>query len=59
MVRMKDIPGDYYFFDEQQYALIGERTNNMYQLGDLIQIKVEKADVVKRQIDFSIVHNEN
>ena len=59
MVRMKDIPGDYYFFDEQQHALIGERTNNMYQLGDLIQIKVEKADVVKRQIDFSIVHDEN
>ena len=28
MVRMKDIPGDYYFFDEQQHALIGERTNN-------------------------------
>jgi len=59
MVRIKDVPGDYYYFDERQHCLVGERTNTIYQLGDLLQVKVEKADLIKRHLDFSIVQPEN
>ena len=59
MVRIKDVPGDYYYFDERQHCLVGERTNSIYQLGDLLQVKVEKADLIKRHLDFSIVQPEN
>ena len=59
MVRIKDLPGDYFFYDDRQHCLVGERTNIIYQLGDLIQIKVEKADLIKRHLDFSIVQAEN
>ena len=59
MVRIKDLPGDYFFYDDRQHCLVGEHTNIIYQLGDLIQIKVEKADLIKRHLDFSIVQAEN
>lgn len=59
MVRIKDLPGDYFFYDDRQHCLVGERTNIIYQLGDLVQIKVEKADLIKRHLDFSIVQAEN
>lgn len=59
MVRIKDLPGDYFFYDDKQHCLVGERTNIIYQLGDLIRIKVEKADLIKRHLDFSIVQAEN
>ena len=59
MVRIKDVPGDYYYFDERQHCLVGERTNTIYQLGDLLQVKVENADLIKRHLDFSIVQPEN
>ena len=59
MVRIKDLPGDYFFYDDRQHCLVGERTNIIYQLGDLIQVKVEKADLIKRHLDFSIVQAEN
>ena len=59
MVRIKDLPGDYFFYDDRRHCLVGERTNIIYQLGDLIQIKVEKADLIKRHLDFSIVQAEN
>ena len=50
MVRIKDISGDYYSFDQDNYALIGERTKNKYQLGDQVEVQVKKADLLKRQI---------
>ena len=53
MVRIKDVPGDYYFFDEKNHALVGERTNKIYQLGDIISVEVAKADLIKRHLDFT------
>lgn len=53
MVRIKDVPGDYYSFDEKNHALVGERTNKIYQLGDIISVEVAKADLIKRHLDFT------
>ena len=49
---MRDLDGDYYDFDEKNYCLVGRRHHHKYQLGDPIRIKVARANVEKRQLDF-------
>ena len=55
MVAMRELDDDYYDFDEKNYSHIGRRHHHKYQLGDAIRIRVERANLEKRQIDFSIV----
>ena len=52
LVGMHDLDGDYYDFDERNYCLVGRRHHGKYQLGDAIRIKVARANVEKRQLDF-------
>ena len=52
MVPMHDLDDDYYDFDERNYCLVGRRRRHRYQLGDAIRIKVARANVEKRQLDF-------
>ncbi|TXI68750.1 MAG: ribonuclease R [Flavobacterium sp.] len=52
MVRIREIKDDYYTFDDKQYALVGEVSKNILQLGDEIYVKVKNADLVKKQLDF-------
>ena len=52
MVRVKDIKGDYFIFDSENYALVGEKTKKKYQLGDIVKVQVKKADLEKRHLDF-------
>ena len=54
MVSMHDLRGDYYEFDEAHYCLIGRRHHSKYQLGDPIRIKVVRANLEKRQLDFTL-----
>ena len=53
MVRIREIRDDYYTFDDKQYALVGEVSKNILQLGDEIYVKVKNADLVKKQLDFN------
>src|SRR5690554_2790594 len=55
MVRIRDIKDDYYTFDDQQYALVGEVTKNILQLGDEVIVKVKNGDLVKKQLDFTLI----
>ncbi len=55
MVRIRDIKDDYYVFDPQQYAIIGERFKEMYQLGDEVIVMVKNTDLVKRHLDFILI----
>ncbi len=55
MVRIREIKDDYYTFDEKQYALVGEVTQNKLQLGDEVWVKVKNADLVKKQLDFDFI----
>ncbi|MCL6266628.1 ribonuclease R [Flagellimonas myxillae] len=55
MVRIRDIKDDYYVFDERNFAIVGERTKRMYQLGDEVYVMVKDTDLVKRHLDFSLV----
>ncbi len=54
MVPMRDLDDDYYEFDEKNYCLVGRRHHHKYQLGDSIRIKVARANIEKRQLDFSL-----
>ena len=52
MVSMHDLDDDYYDFDERNYCLVGRRHHNKYQLGDPVRVKVARANLEKRQLDF-------
>jgi len=55
MVRLQDLKDDYYTFDKATYAAVGERTKNSYQLGDEVYVRVKNADLVKKQLDFTML----
>ncbi|AWI25093.1 ribonuclease R [Flavobacterium pallidum] len=55
MCRIREIKDDYYTFDEKQYALVGEVSKNILQLGDEVFVKVKNADLVKKQLDFHFI----
>jgi ribonuclease R/exosome complex exonuclease DIS3/RRP44 len=55
MIRLKDLPGDYYTFDPETYEVVGKKTGQSYRLGDEIDVKVKKADLIKRNLDFEMV----
>jgi ribonuclease R len=55
MCRIREIKDDYYTFDDKQYALVGEISKNILQLGDEVFVKVKNADLVKKQLDFSFI----
>lgn len=55
MIRLRDMRDDSYYFDEDNYRIMGRRTGNSFTLGDKVRILVKKADLVKKQLDFSLV----
>ena len=57
MIRIRDIRSDYYIFDEQQFAIVGQSTKKMYQLGDEVLVKVKYTDLERKHLDFDLVEN--
>ena len=55
MVRYEDLPGDYYFLDEDNFRVIGEDTGKVIQLGDEVKVRIKAVDLFKRQMDFEIL----
>ena len=54
MVPLRDLNDDYYEFDEKNYCLWGRRHHHRYTLGDKIRIKVAKANLERKLLDFSL-----
>ncbi len=52
MVRLQDLRDDHYIFEQEEYAVVGQRTKKVYQLGDEVYVKVKNADLVKKHLDF-------
>lgn len=52
MIPMRDLDDDYYEFDEKNFCLVGRRHHHKYQLGDAVRIRVAKANLEKKQLDF-------
>ena len=54
MVPMRELKDDYYYYDDKNYCLRGRKYGDVYQLGDPIKIRVVKANLDKKQLDFSL-----
>lgn len=55
MIPIRDLDDDYYTFDDKNYCLVGRRHHKRYQLGDELTVKVAKANLDKKQLDFALV----
>lgn len=55
MIPIRDLDDDYYEFDEKNYCLRGRHKNRIYSLGDAITVKVARANLEKKQLDFALV----
>ena len=57
MVSLKTMADDYYYLDEENYQVIGQRYGQKYKLGDRVQIKIIRVDIAKKQMDFEFFDN--
>ena len=55
MMLMRDIPGDFYQFDEERYEVYGHSTGQIFTIGDKVRIRVKSADLRRRLLDFEFV----
>lgn len=55
LIKLRDLVDDSYNYDAKTHAVYGTRTGNQYQLGDQVKIKVMKANLIQKQLDFKIV----
>ena len=52
---LRDIADDFYYFDEQRYEIAGRSTGRRLTLGDAVRIRMKRADLRKRQLDFELL----
>jgi len=57
MIPIRELSNDYYIFDDKNYCLEGRNTGRKFQLGDEITVKVIRANLEKKQLDFALVNN--
>lgn len=55
MVPIRDLDDDFYMFDEKNYCLIGRSSHRTYQLGDEVIVRIAKANLEKKQLDFELI----
>lgn len=58
LIHFSNMLDDYYFFDEENYQIIGELTKKVYRIGDEVKIRVIGTDLVNKTIDFELVTEE-
>ena len=59
MVHVRNLRDDRYYFDAETYSLRGQRSGNVFMLGDSVYVRVKTADLIKKQIDFDLVDGED
>jgi len=59
MVHVTALKDDYYFYDEERYLMVGERTNNTYKLGEKVKVVVTGVDKLLKTIDFELASDED
>ena len=57
LIKLRDLMDDSYSYDQKNHLVQGSRTGNQYQLGDKVTIKVMKANLVQKQLDFKVVNS--
>lgn len=59
MIPLRDLAGDYYEFDDRNYCLVGRRHHKRYTLGETVRIRVAKANLERKLLDFALVSDDN
>ena len=54
MIHVSKLPGDYFYYDESSYEMVGQDSGKRYKLGEKIKIRVDGIDKMTRTIDFGI-----
>ena len=54
LVPIRELDDDFYELDEKNYRLIGRRSKREYRLGQPVAIKVVKANLERKQLDFTL-----
>jgi ribonuclease R len=57
LIRLRDLEGDFYVYDEKKYSLIGRKTKKQYRLGDKVKVKLVRVDIERAELDFTILEN--
>lgn len=55
MVRYNTLQDDFYYLDEENFRVIGQETRQIYRLGDAVKVRIEAVDLIKKQMDFTLV----
>ena len=55
LVRYDDMPGDYYYLDEDNFRVIGQESGRVIRLGDEVKVIVKNVNLLKRQMDFELI----
>jgi ribonuclease R len=58
MVRARDLKGDSYYFDDENYRYVGKNSGKVYALGDTVNIIIKSADLIKKQLEYVFVEME-
>ena len=56
LIRLTDIRFDHFYFVESERKVVGKRSKRTYQLGDIISVRVKKANVASRTIDLALMN---
>ena len=59
MVRYNTLQDDFYYLDEENFRVIGQERGTIFQLGDPVKVRVEAVDLIKKQMDFTLVSRPN
>lgn len=54
MVAIRDLADDFYEYDDDNYCLTGRHNGKTYQLGDPVKIRILRANLLKKQLDFAV-----
>ena len=57
LIKLRDLMDDSYTYDAKSHAVFGSKTGNKYQLGDEVTIRVMKANLIQKQLDFKIIES--
>ena len=57
MVPLRDLQDDYYEFDDRNYCLFGRRYHRRYRLGDKVRVRVARANLERKQLDFELLES--
>jgi ribonuclease R len=55
MISFREIRGDYFEFNPDSYTLRSRSTGHIYRLGDPVTVKVTRANLEQKQLDYSLV----